>query len=435
MKTSSLLSLLVLGAAMSAGAAAHATDCAADADCASGEVCSFTDTATPCIPEDPTCGTATAGICTAVSISGDCTTDADCPDGLACQEIGGSACSSPACPPGEACPEPTPCEPTIYYGCVAPPPPPCTADSDCGEGLTCIIESYELCNGGGAVGAPEPLPGGASPGTPDGSGTGTGTDPVVDCTTETYSYCAPRWMGPCTTAADCGDGFTCEPELSCACSGSSGTDVPPDTGTGSSGGGSSGSSSGSAGGAPTPTPGSDSAGSGSSIPLPEGSGTAVDPCACEPTGSNYCALPAEPTSCTTASDCPTEWTCEELPYGDAPCAVTPDGTTDCPEPTTAFYCLPPHWREAISASDAGSAYTGSRNDALGGGAESSSSPLDNLPGGALDAAASGAGTDSAPATKKASDGGCSAAGSGAGLLSALFALVGVAALRRRRIHG
>ena len=116
MKTSSLLSLLVLGAAMSAGAAAHATDCATDADCARGEVCSYADTATPCIPEDPTCGTATAGICTTVSISGDCTTDADCPDGLACQEIGGSACSSPACPPGEACPEPTPCEPTIYYG-------------------------------------------------------------------------------------------------------------------------------------------------------------------------------------------------------------------------------------------------------------------------------------------------------------------------------
>lgn len=421
MKTSSLLSLLVLGASMSVGAAAHATDCTSDADCARGEVCSYTDAATPCIPEDPTCGTATSGICTSVSISGDCATDADCPDGLACQEIGGSACSSPACPPGEPCPEPTPCEPTIYYGCVAPPPPPCTADSDCSEGLTCIIESYEVCSGGGFEGGPEPLPG-----APDGSGTGTGTDPVVDCTTETYSYCAPRWMGPCTTAADCGDGFTCEPELSCYCSGSGGTDVPPDTGTGSSGGGSSGGA---------PTPGSDSAGSGSSIPLPEGSGTAVDPCACEPTGSNYCALPDEPTACTAASDCPTDWTCEELPFGDSTCAVSPDGTTDCPEATVAFYCLPPHWREAISASDAGSAYTGSRNDALGGGAESSSSPLDNLPGGALDAAASGAGTPEATGTKKASDSGCSTVGSGAGLVSMLLSLVGLVALRRRRIHG
>ena len=429
MKTSSLLSLLVLAAAMSAGAAAHATDCTSDADCARGEVCSYTDGATPCIPEDPTCGTATSGICTSVSISGDCATDADCPDGLACEEVGGSVCSSPACPPGEPCPEPTPCEPTIFYGCVAPPPPPCNADSDCGDGLACIIESYEVCSGGG-FGAPEPMPGGEFPGAPDGSGTG--TEPPVDCTTETYSYCAPRWMGPCTTAADCGDGFTCEPELSCYCSGSGGTDVPPDTGTGSSDGGSSGGSSGSDG---SDSPGSDSPGSGSSLPAPDGSGATEDPCACEPTGSNYCALPNEPTACTAASDCPTDWTCEELPFGDTTCAVSPDGTTDCPEPTPAFYCLPPHWREAIAASDAGSAYTGSRNDALGGGAESSTSPLDNLPGGALDAAASGSGTDSAPATKKATDSGCSTVGSSAGLVSMLLALVGLVALRRRRIHG
>ncbi len=425
MKTSSLLSLLVLGASMSVGAAAHATDCTSDADCARGEVCSYADAATPCIPEDPTCGTATSGICTSVSFGGDCTTDADCPDGLACEEVGGSACASPACPPGEPCPEPTPCEPTIFYGCVAPPPPPCNADSDCSEGLTCIIESYEVCSGGG-FGAPEPMPGGEFPGAPDGSGTG--TEPPVDCTTETYSYCAPRWMGPCTTAADCGDGFTCEPELSCYCSGGGGTDVPPDTGTGSSGGGSSGSDGG------APTPGSDSAGSGSSLPAPDGSGLTEDPCACEPTGSNYCALPDEPTACTAASDCPTDWTCEELPYGDAPCAVSPDGTTDCPEATVAFYCLPPNWREAISASDAGAAYTGSRNDALGGGAESSTSPLDNLPGGALDAAASGAPTPQAT-VKKASDSGCSTVGSSAGLGSMLLALVGLVALRRRRIHG
>ena len=430
MKTNSLLSLLVLGASMSVGAAAHATDCTSDADCARGEVCSYTDAAMPCIPEDPTCGTATSGICTPVSISGDCATDADCPDGLACAEVGGSACSSPACPPGEPCPEPTPCEPTIFYGCVAPPPPPCNADSDCSEGLTCIIESYEVCSGGGFGGGPEPLPGDPSPGTPDGSGTG--SEPVVDCTTETYSYCAPRWMGPCTTAADCGDGFTCEPELSCYCSGSGGTDVPPDTGTGSSDPGSSGSSSGSDGGAPTP--GSDSAGSGSSLPAPDGSGATEDPCACEPTGSNYCALPDEPTACTAASDCPTDWSCEELPSGDTTCAVSPDGTTDCPEATVAFYCLPPNWREAISASDAGAAYTGSRNDALGGGAESSTSPLDNLPGGALDAAASGAPTPQAT-VKKASDSGCSAVGSSAGLGSMLLALVGLVALRRRRIHG
>ena len=430
MKTNSLLSLLVLGASMSVGAAAHATDCTSDADCARGEVCSYTDAAMPCIPEDPTCGTATSGICTPVSISGDCATDADCPDGLACAEVGGSACSSPACPPGEPCPEPTPCEPTIFYGCVAPPPPPCNADSDCSEGLTCIIESYEVCSGGGFGGGPEPLPGDASPGTPDGSGTG--SEPVVDCTTETYSYCAPRWMGPCTTAADCGDGFTCEPELSCYCSGSGGTDVPPDTGTGSSDPGSSGSSSGSDGGAPTP--GSDSAGSGSSLPAPDGSGATEDPCACEPTGSNYCALPDEPTACTAASDCPTDWSCEELPSGDTTCAVSPDGTTDCPEATVAFYCLPPNWREAISASDAGAAYTGSRNDALGGGAESSTSPLDNLPGGALDAAASGAPTPQAT-VKKASDSGCSTVGSSAGLGSMLLALVGLVALRRRRIHG
>lgn len=431
MKTSSLLSLLVLGAAMSAASAAYATDCASDADCADGEYCAFADTATPCIPEDPNCGTtSTSGICTAMpAVTGDCTTDADCPAGLACQEVGGSACATPACPPGEPCPEPTPCEPTVYYACVAPPPPPCASDSDCGDGLTCIIETYEVCSAGGAVGAPESLPGGAS------DGSGTGTDPVVDCSTETYSYCAPRWMGPCTVDADCGDGFTCEPELSCACSGSDGGSVPPDAGTGSSGsssGSAGGGSSGSAGGAPTPAPD----GSGASTPTPDGSGTSVDPCGCEPTGSNYCALPAEPTECSTASDCPTDWTCEELPVSDAPCAVSPDGTTDCPEPTTASYCLPPHWREAIAAADAGAAYTGSRNDALGGGStESASSPLDNLPGGALDAAASGAGAGgdgAVTAEKKTSSSGCSSVGSTAGTASLLLSLVGLALIRRRR---
>ena len=432
MKTRSLLSLLVLGTAMTAGAAAHATDCSTDADCASGEYCAFADAATPCIPEDPNCGTGTpaTGICTTMpTATGECSTDADCPDGLACEEIGGSACATPACPPGEPCPEPTPCEPTIYYGCVAPPPPPCAADSDCADGLACIIETFESCSGGGAIGAPEPLPGGAS----DGSGTGTGTDPVVDCTTETYSYCAPRWMGPCTTAADCGDGFTCEPELSCACSGSGGTDVPPDAGTGSSsGGGSSGSSSGSAGGTPTPAPD----GSGASTPTPDGSGTSVDPCGCEPTGTFYCALPAEPTVCETAADCPTDWSCEELPSGDATCSVNADGTTDCPEPTFVSYCLPPHWREAIAAADAGAAYTGSRNDALGGGTtESATSPLDNLPGGAADAAASGAGTggeEAVTAEKKTSSSGCSSVGSTASTASLLLSLVGLALLRRRR---
>lgn len=430
MKTSSLLSLLVLGAVMSAGAAAHATDCTTDADCARGEVCSFADTATPCIPEDPTCGSASTGICTTVTTSGECTTDADCPTGLTCEELGGSACATPACPPGEPCPEPTPCDPVIYYGCVAPPPPPCAADSDCADGLTCIIESYESCSGGGAIGAPEPLPGGA----PDGSGTGTETDPVAECTTETYSYCAPRWMGPCETAADCGDGFTCEPEVSCACSGSSGGEIPPDAGTGSSGGGSSGSSSGSSGSpgsseVPSPDP------DGSDTPSPDGSGVTEDPCACEPTGTNYCALPSEPTACSSAADCPTDWSCEELSMGDVACSVNPDGTTDCPEPSTSFYCLPPYWREAIAAADAGAAYTGSRNDALGGGSEeSASSPLDNLPGGALDAAAAGSDAE-ATSTKKASDSGCSTVGSSAGLVSMLLSLVGLVALRRRRISG
>jgi len=46
----------------------------------------------------------------------------------------------------------------------------------------------------------------------------------------------PRWTLGCATAADCGDGFSCDEQISCTCPGSPGTgtgtpgSVPPSDG-------------------------------------------------------------------------------------------------------------------------------------------------------------------------------------------------------------
>ena len=139
-----------------------------------------------------------------------CEDDGDCSAGFRCEEVGVMGCDSPACPPGEECPDVFPCEEEPFRMCV---PGPCDSDSDCAPGLLCLAVVYDDC---GSIppcdpdeGPCELLPG--------------------DCTEETLGYCLPPYLTPCERDADCGPGFTCEQSEICRCSGSGpGDDPEPD---------------------------------------------------------------------------------------------------------------------------------------------------------------------------------------------------------------
>jgi hypothetical protein len=223
----------------------------------------------------------------------ECASSADCPAGLSCQSSLQTVCSAAACSTTDpVCPEPTCVEQTVA-SCQ---PMPCTADAACPAGMVCEAQVYEECSGGEAACAPNmecPAP-----------------EPPVCNTVTGPSLCTPTWLLPCQAAADCGPGFACVPEESCACSGSVGV----------------------------PTPGA--AGSAGFVP--------PDPtCTCTPTGVNRCE-PAEVT-CAADADCLAGWTCVETSSGDVSCAA-PDpagaaGAPACPPPAPAVkQCVPPYYQ-------------------------------------------------------------------------------------------
>lgn len=220
-----------------------------------------------------------------------CETDADCGKGMTCEVVGGGECPAIdiACDPDGKCPEPEPCEAIEERACV--PGAACESDADCGEGMVCYTHTEERCSGGAP--AAKPCPSDVDCGDPE--------PPVEEvCTTETEQLCVPKYMLPCTVAADCGAGFECVEEQSCSCGGSAGT-----------------------GGASMP----DSSGGGegdSFAPLPpeEESG-----CSCEPSGRSVCEPQQE--SCTDDSDCPADWTCEDFgTVSSGPCASSSNGAED-----------------------------------------------------------------------------------------------------------
>lgn len=130
---------------------------------------------------------------------GSCSADTDCVKGWTCQVSGGSACTSPACPPGEKCEaQPTDCTPVEYKSCQ---PGPCRADSDCASGMVCYTHTDTDC-------APSACAAGQE-------------CPPPACEPKTESACVPRYVLPCSTATDCGPGFQCASSgEQCACSGS-----------------------------------------------------------------------------------------------------------------------------------------------------------------------------------------------------------------------
>lgn len=207
----------------------------------------------------------------------ECASDGDCAEGFVCEVTGGSSC---ACDPGANCD----CDPILYRSCV---PGPCQSDADCDSGMVCATYETPCAT--------------SAPCTPDGYC----PDPIP-CESTKESICAPRWVLPCQAAADCGDGFDCQPAEVCSCDGGSATEptepepVPPGEPDG-----------GSSGDAPD-APGT---------PVPEGS------CTCEPTGENYCV--AKEVACDDDSACPSGWSCEHFNTTTAvDCGPSSGGSSD-----------------------------------------------------------------------------------------------------------
>jgi MYXO-CTERM domain-containing protein len=157
------------------------------------------------------------------------------------------------------------------------PPPPCSDDADCGVGGTCLDG---ICSFG------EQRPG--------------GDPPEASCTEQEISFCGPRYLGGCTEAADCGEGFDCAPLVSCACEGGGGTgdDGPRDPNEGD---------------------------------PPE--------CVCEEVpGAGFCELQDLP--CGSDADCPGDLQCQEIADGDQPCSIDSDGNTSCLPIANELRCAP-----------------------------------------------------------------------------------------------
>lgn len=323
----------------------------------------------------------------------ECTTDADCGVGFACQLTGATACAEPACPPGEPCPEPAPCETEEFYECV-PVPVECASDADCGEGSVCESYTYEECSGGGAI-----------PGIPceeGGDCTDTPAPPEdADCTTVTESYCIPQYAAGCEIDADCGAGFTCTEMEMCSCGGSGGSD----------------------GGVPgTDTPPVPGEGSGSSSDPSETPTEPVDDCVCEPSGEFYCEL--IPVECTADTDCTDGFICQESYETDVACAQDPEsGEVICPEPEPATrYCVPENYE----------AWYG--NGGVPGGEAfptADGAPRDNVGEEAESGAGAGGDNDASADEPTDEDGGCAATGTSSAA-PLWLAAIGALLIRRRR---
>ncbi|MBM4279237.1 MAG: hypothetical protein FJ137_00265 [Deltaproteobacteria bacterium] len=282
-----------------------AISCSSDAECPLGATCQTPDCPT-CDPDDPACEPAACtGVCVAAPPPGvACTTDSDCADDQFCAVFDCPAtCDSadPDCVPVD-CPGSGVCSP---HGEQTPPPPPsCTTDADCGDGTVCITQTVESCASEGCA-CPDN-------GSGDGDGDPTNDPPcecpppsAPDCTTETVSFCGPRWLDECATDADCGPGFTCEQAEDCTCS-------------------------------------IDSAGN--------------ESCDCSdaPT-SGACQLVR--VECTDAADCSDGFVCVEEAATE-PCATDEQGNTDCGPPLVTRICVPPDYVSPVDKGGEGE----TRND-------------------------------------------------------------------------
>jgi MYXO-CTERM domain-containing protein len=268
----------------------------------------------------------------------ECKTDADCGQGLECIVTSSGSCpGAPPCVPGSSCPEPEPCEIVEQKACA---PAHCTSDAQCGAGWVCHAwETNNCVSTDCACSSEEPE---CNCGAPP-----------PDCAPETESYCTPRYLLPCATATDCGEGFDCveEQRITCPTSNpSSGSGGAPSSGSSS---GSAGASSGQADPA-QPAPPPDNGFAKPAAPEPEA--PAPDPIsACSNTPTGVFACVPKTVSCDATSDCPAGWLCVQEPSEPAP-ACPPDGCTEpapAPAPPPARLCRPEYDR-GTSSNDSGS---------------------------------------------------------------------------------
>jgi hypothetical protein len=218
--------------------------------------------------------------------------DRSCPTGFRCETYP-TACPEIDCAADSgSCPV---CEPGTEAVCV---PKTCGSHADCAADMLCATEERTRCDDGAAADCGDAREGEKPDCTPA---------PEANCTTERVSQCVPRWQLPCTSAADCGVGFTCEQRESCTCSGSSGSGGGADPGM------------------PTPADAEERA-----VPAP-------DDCSCVPSGEFACVVIE--TACTGDASCPAGWTCQESREG--VCWSGPEGS-GCEPADPAKLCAPPY---------------------------------------------------------------------------------------------
>jgi hypothetical protein len=270
-----------------------------------------------------------------------CDDNADCGKGFSCVVVAGGTCAvATPCGPGEKCPEPAPCEPTVFRECQ---PAECGADTDCADGMVCYQSEAPACDTAIAV-APCP---------PNET-----CKPVTPVCPEAQRTCTPRYALPCTQDAECGDGFSCAEQEECSCAGSAGGAPVPNADPGAgpqqpaadAGQARSGGSDSSPGASPSPPadaaprPAQDGgAAGGGSKPFAPPPPDAVDAgaprpptCECHPSAVKRCE--AKELACKADADCPALFQCNATgASGGGSCAVSRDGGP----PVCETFVLPP----------------------------------------------------------------------------------------------
>jgi hypothetical protein len=282
-----------------------------------------------------------------------CKVDGDCDKGFTCEITANGVCAtSPPCPEGQACPPPPVCDPQPLRECR---PGPCTRDADCASDMVCHTERIQSCSGGAV---PPCAPGSACP-----------IPPPPVCEEHVSQTCLPRYLLPCASASDCGEGFSCEDEESCSCAGSSGTAPTPTPGPmlpAADAGSGDGAFAPPLDGGQAPSPPADPLPRDAGKPAPDqDAGMAVvakdagaPSCECHSSGVKSCRL--EEIACDTDRDCPARFSCQLLPTTalptpacDLPAGRDAGNCSSAPRlPVPEIRnCLPPYFATAVGRGD------------------------------------------------------------------------------------
>ena len=229
-----------------------------------------------------------------------CGTGPACSVGFECTVVSESGCASASCPAGATCPPPEPCVTTQEMGCTLA---HCSVDAECAPGMVCHAFTQACAVSDCAC----------APNTPD-CGCG-----ASSCDPSTVSMCTPKYLLPCKAASDCGDGFTCEEQMTGCATAGSGSSAGPTPG----------------GAEPAPAGGAPSDATPAPLPVP------APDCSPQPTGQFQCV--AKQLMCATAAQCPAGWSCFADAVTTSP--ACPPGATCAsdPAPAPSLWCHPPYY--------------------------------------------------------------------------------------------